>query len=844
MGEVYRATDTRLNRQVAIKVSAARFSERFEREARVIASLNHPHICHLYDVGPNYLVMEYVDGSELKGPLPLNQALKLAIQLASALEAAHRKTVTHRDLKPSNILVTKAGVKVLDFGLAKFEQTKEAKAKDETLTRPLTQEGSIVGTLQYMAPEQLQGKPTDNRTDLFAFGCVLYEMLTGKRAFDGTNNASVIAAILERPAPSVKQVAPPALDRVLGLCLEKDPDERWQTAHDLKAELMWIASGEAEIREQLEARSSTKKWIWAAGSLLMAAIAALAVWKLRPTPPLPVTRTVIELGPGEQLANLNGTAIAISPDGSSVVYVASRGGGPAQLFLRPLDALKAEPLAGTEGAASPFFSPDGRSIGFFAGTRLEKVMLGGGEAVTICEVGGGSSSAFPGAVWTPQDIIVFQGTGWFREVPATGGTPHRATMAGKGGYRQWRWLEFTPGGGGMVFASGTNPISFAGKSSITVATPGGVGTARELMPGTAPRLTTRGDLVYAQNGTLMVVPFNSKRLELAGTPSQALDGILETFSGAAQYSLSANGTLVYIPGGIQNSTSRLVWVDRQGAEQPLGAAVRGFYFPRLSPPDGRRIAVAVGEATSDVYLYDIARDALSRFTSGSTDANPFWSPDGKRLGFQSDEAGARNLFSQSSDGSGIAERLTTDILSVAGSWSPDGQRIAFQELTPETGNDIWTVGLADRVAKPFLKTPANEAAPQFSPDGHWMAYVSDETGRWEVYVRPFPGPGARYPISTEGGTEPMWNPAGHELFYRTGNRMMAVDVSFASGFSAGKPKKLFEGPWLPTPLTVANYDVSRDGKRFLMLKAAEPDNPARHIVVVQNWLEVLKKRNK
>ena len=389
-----------------------------------------------------------------------------------------------------------------------------------------------------------------------------------------------------------------------------------------------------------------------------------------------------------------------------------------------------------------------------------------------------------------------------------------------------------------------NPISFAGKSSITVAMLGGAGTVKELVSGTAPHLTATGHLVYAQNGTLMAVPFNSKLLELAGAPSQVLDGILESRSGAAQYSLSANGTLVYIPGGMQSSTSRLVWVDRQGTEQPLGAAVRGYYFPRLSPPDGRRIAVAIGEATSDVYLYDIARDALSRFTSGSTDANPIWSPDGKRLAFQSERAGSRNLFSQSADGSGTAERLTTDVLSVSGSWSPDGQRIAFQELDPETGNDIWTVGLADRMAQPFLKTPANEAAPQFSPDGQWIAYVSDETGRWEVYVRPYPGPGAKYPVSTEGGTEPVWNPAGHELFYRTGNRMMSVDVSFTPGFSAAKPKKLFEGPWLPTPLTVANYDVSRDGKRFLMLKAAEPDNTARHIVVVQNWFEVLKKRNK
>ena len=843
MGQVWKARDTRLDRIVAVKTSHAKFSERFEREAHTVAALNHPHICTLYDVGPDYLVMEYVEGSEIRGPLPLDQALRLAIQLASALEAAHRKTITHRDLKPSNILVTKAGVKVLDFGLAKFEQAKEAKVNDATLTRALTQEGVIVGTLQYMAPEQLQGKPADNRADLFAFGCVLYEMLTGKRAFDGTSNASVIAAILERPAPSVKEVAPAALDRVLGLCLEKDPDERWQTAHDLKAKLMWIAGGGREVARQAEGDSPSKKWIWGAASLLMATIAALAVWKLRPAPAAPVIRTVIALGADEQLANLNGNVIAISPDGSNVVYVASRSGGPAQLFLRPLAALKAEPMAGTEGAASPFFSPDGQWIGFMAGTKLEKVAIGGGAAIMLCDLGGGSSSAFPGATWSPHNTIVFQGSGSFREVPAAGGTPHRVAANWKNPY--WRWLDFMPDGSAIVFANGTTPLSFANKSSIAVAALGGAVTAKELIPGgTAPRFTATGDLVYAQNGILMAVPFNSKRLELAGSPSPVLEGIQESRSGAAQYGLSASGTLVYVPGGMQGSTSRLVWVDRQGTEQPLAAPARGYYFPRLSP-DGRRILVAIAEAASDIYLYDIAREALSRATTGSTDANPIWSPDGKRLAFQSDRAGPTNVFWQSADGSGAVERLTTsEFLNIAGSWSPDGHRIAFQELSPETGNDIWTVGLADRKAQPFLKTPANEAAPRFSPDGQWMAYASDESGRWEVYVRPYPGPGAKYPVSTEGGTEPVWNPAGRELFYRTGNRMMAVDVSFVSGFSAGKPKVLFEGPWLPTPLTASNYDVSRDGKRFLMLKAAEPENGARQIVVVQNWFEVLKKRNK
>jgi tRNA A-37 threonylcarbamoyl transferase component Bud32 len=379
MGQVWKARDTRLDRIVAIKTSAEKFSERFEMEARAVAALNHPHICTLYDVGPDYLVMEYVEGSEIKGPLALDQALAYAGQLASALEAAHRKGITHRDLKPANILVTKAGIKVLDFGLAKFEQTKAAVAADEAVTRAaLTQEGSILGTLQYMAPEQLQGKTIDTRADIFSFGCVLYEMLTGKRAFDGANSASVIAAILERPAPSVSAVAPATLDRVLKKCLSKDIDERWQSAHDLKDELAWIAGGGAEVPGQAEARPTlVKKFAWPLAAGLALVVGATTTWMLKPVPvPVrPVSRMVIDLAPDERFANLNTPVVAISPDGAAVVYVASRGSGPAQLFLRPLNALKAEPLAGTENAASPFFSPDGQWVGFFADGKLRKIAV-------------------------------------------------------------------------------------------------------------------------------------------------------------------------------------------------------------------------------------------------------------------------------------------------------------------------------------------------------------------------------------------------------------------------------------------------------------------------------------
>ncbi len=459
MGEVWKARDTRLDRIVAIKTSSAKFSDRFEREARAVAALNHPHICALYDVGPDYLVMEYVEGAEIKGPLPLDEALKYGAQICDALDAAHKKNITHRDLKPANILVTKAGVKLLDFGLAKMGPA--VKADEATMTMALTGKNEIVGTLLYMPPEQLQSKDTDARSDIFSFGLVLYEMLTGKRAFDGGNAASIIAAILERPAPSVAEVAPAALDRVVKKCLAKDPDDRWQSARDLKDELVWIAGGGTEVPRQAEVRP-TSKWVWGAAFLAGAAIAALAVWMLKPVPAKPVSRTVITLGPDEHLANLNDLAIAISPDGAYIVYVATRGSGRAQLFLRRLDAFKAEPVAGTEDAVSPFFSPDSQWIAFFADGKLKKVAVGGGAAITLYDAI--TALGETSGTWGPNNTILFQrSNGLFLEVSASGDALRRVTATAK--HPVWRWPEFLPGGRAVVFAGGTAALSFATNAS-------------------------------------------------------------------------------------------------------------------------------------------------------------------------------------------------------------------------------------------------------------------------------------------------------------------------------------------------------------------------------------------
>jgi eukaryotic-like serine/threonine-protein kinase len=555
-----------------------------------------------------------------------------------------------------------------------------------------------------------------------------------------------------------------------------------------------------------------------------------------------VSRTVISLGPDEHIANLDSysTAVAISPDGANIVYVASRGGAPAQLFLRPLDALKAEPVVGTEGAASPFFSPDGQWIAFLAANTLKKVGVAGGAATTIFETP--LVFAAQGGAWGPNNTILFQQpTGAFFEIPASGGTPRRLRVVAK--HPTWRWPQLMPDGRAVVFAAGPAGPAFGGAASIAVAAISGEGAEKDLIErGTAPRLASTGDLIYAQNGTLMAVPFNSRRLELAGSPAPVLEGVRESPFGATQYDLSAGGTLVYLPGGMRGSLSRLAWVDRAGKEQLLGAPANVYNFPRLSP-DGLYVAIGI-MVTNDIWLYDMARDRLSLATSAGTHAvNPVWSPDGRRFAFSSDRAGPSNVYWQHADGSGATERLTTSPSpTMASSWSSDGQTIAFMQSNAETGLDIWTVGLGDRKARPFLETRFNETAPVFSPDGQWIAYASDLSGRWEVFVQPYPGPGGKWQISTHGGTEPLWNPAGRELFYRDGNRMMAATVTLRPAFSADKPTVLFEGPWLPTSVTLRNYDVSPDGQRFLMLKAIAEDQGPRQIVVVQNWFEELKRR--
>jgi len=873
MGEVYRARDTRLDRIVAIKVLPNHFAsrsdlrERFEREARTIASLNHPHICTLYDIGhensTDYLVLEYLEGETLaerlkKGPLPLDQVLRFAIEISDALDKAHRKGITHRDLKPGNIMLTKSGAKLLDFGLAKLRQETTpapniSLSKLPTANDPATAAGTILGTLQYMAPEQLEGKEADARTDIFAFGVVVYEMATGKKAFEGKSQASVIGAILKDDPPpisSLQPMTPPALDRVVKTCLAKDPDERWQTASDLCRELKWIAGGSSQITSVsgIQAKGlralGRRPLIISLGTLLLGlVIASLGTWILKPSPPLPITRTVITLPPGRALAGIDlGTAVAISPDGSHLAYAATEG-GIQRLYLRAMDNLEAQPIPDTESAISPFFSPDGQWLGFFAEGALKKIPLNGG-AVTILNQSAIFDGSRRGGTWGTGGTIIVGST------PFGTGLSHLYQMSDGGGTLQmlagglrkqaisYRWPEFLPGDKAVLLAAGNTTV--AQKVAALSIQPG---EQKDLVQGAFyPRYAASGHLIYAQRGNLMAAPFDPKALAITGASVPVVEGVSQSqASGAAQYSISATGSLVYVPGSAPGVERRLVWVDRNGTELPIGAPVRAYESPRLSP-DGQRIAVTI---EGQIWLYELQRETLTRFTfEGNANNRPVWRPDGKRLAFYSDKEGPLNLFWQLADGSGGLERLTTsESTNVPLSFFPDGQLLAFHEVNQDGREEISVLHLPDHKVEPFLRTHFNEADPRFSPDGRWLAYMSDESGRWETYVQPYPGPGGKWQVSREGGREPVWNPSGKELFYRNGNKMMAVDVMTQPNFALGNPRVLFDVPYLLALVPVSNYDVSPDGRRFLMVKADQQQGPAAsQIVVVQNWFEELKQK--
>ena len=871
MGEVYRARDTRLDRIVAIKVLPAHLAdnsvlrERFEREAKTIASLNHPHICTLYDTGhqddTDFLVMEYLEGETLaqrlqKGPLPLEQVLRCATEIADALDKAHRKGITHRDLKPGNIMITKSGTKLLDFGLAKLAQESAPVTPESqlaTMKDPITAQGTILGTLQYMAPEQVEGKEVDARTDIFAFGVVVYEMATGKKAFEGKTQASLMAKILETdPAPmsALAPMTPPALDRLVKKCLSREPEGRWQAASDVCDELKWIADTGSQTATVAGAAAAAPGapgartlGLIAAGALLAAVVSGLVVWFFKPAPAAPkiVSRFSIAVPPNQSNASGGVGTLAISPDGTRIVYEQVRSGGRPQLYLRALNSLEAVPIPGTENGTDPFFSPDGQWVGFFTSGELKKVSLSGGAAVTLASAGRGEAN------WTSQGRILLEagsGFGPLRQVSELGGNPQPLFPLEKGEAENIEPVML-PGGKEVAFIS--NVGSGTGGARISVRSVAG-GERRDILPapGAQPQLHLRflppGYLLYVQNGNLMAAGLDLKRLSIPSPPVAVVEGILENPGpGTAQYDVSASGTLIYMPGAAQ-SPLKMVWVDRKGGEQPINAPPHMYVIPRISP-DGLRVAAGVEESDAQIWVYDLARDALTRLTfQGAPNVDPLWTSDGQRIVYKGT---GNRLYWQPADGSGSSEQITQDQLgtnNVPGSWSPDGQHMVFT-YDVQGGRQLWIYSAKDRKIAPFEQNPPKYVtAPRFSPDGRWIAYASPESGPMEIYVRPFPGPGGKWQVSTEGGTEPIWNPKGHELFYRSGKKLMAVEYEAQPTFSPGKPKELFEGPYVPTPRSFPDYDVSPDGQRFLMLKPAEDQQATSQIIVVQNWIEELKQK--
>jgi eukaryotic-like serine/threonine-protein kinase len=860
MGEVYRALDTRLNRTVAIKVLATRLTtdresrERFEREARIIAALEHPHICPLYDVGTqngvDFLVMQYLEGESLaerlaRGVLPLDQALRYSIELARALDVAHRAGVIHRDVKPANIMITKSGVKLLDFGVARAvaSRTEEVDARiatASTVPGPLTQEGTLLGTLQYMAPEQLEGTRADARTDIFAFGAVLYEMTTGRKAFNGANQAELIAAIVssDPAAISTLRVAVPRLlDRAIQKCLAKDPDVRWQSAGDLGDTLNWALDSHPNIPDVARPamRSllrDTRVWL---AVIAVGTTAASAAWLLRPSPPatLSTARFVIEPPRNMQVGSPSfPTTLAFSPDGRNLVYVASRG-GERQLFVRAIDQLESKTIDGTAGAYLPFFSPDGRWIGFLSDTSLSKIPLSGGASVAIA-----SAPRGPGANWGADDQIVFVPStrSGLSLIPANGGSSRPLTrLDAQRGDTSHRWPELLPGGRAVIFTAGP-PVLGDWYDGDIMAQSVDTGERHVLIRGAAQaRYVATGHLVYARAGTLFAVPFDADGLRVTGPAVAVLHGVREDqASAASQFTISAAGSLAYVPGGL--TTTEIRWVDRHGRTAPLMShkEPRKFYHPRLSP-DGQRLAITAARGNDDIWVYDLAQEALSRFTSGANHSNATWSPDGKRIMFTLEEA--NQLVWQLADRNAPEETMAVEPGFQLHGWSPDGQLVIFTKAGQTTGTDIWALRLADRERRPIIQTRFEERAPAISPDGRWLAYASNESGRFEVYVQPWSTRGGKVPISRAGGSEPLWNPNGNELFFRQENKLMAAAVTGSLRF--GTPQELFEMPAWNADAFRANYDVARDGQRFVLMTT--PNQDATSIHVVLNWLQELKR---
>ena len=868
MGEVYKARDTRLDRAVAIKVLASEtaddpeFRARFHREAKAIAALTHPHICTLHDVGHHdgidFLVMELVEGDTLaarlrSGPLPLDKALAYAIDVADALDKAHRAGIVHRDLKPSNVMLTKAGAKLMDFGIARMHPVAGSAVASATAmpteSAPLTGRGDILGTVHYMAPEVLEGRPADARSDIFAFGALLYELATGRRAFDGSSQATVIAAILSTEPPpllTLQPRAPAALEHVIASCLAKDPDQRWQSIADVKRELLWVRqtgsiskTASSVPRRALGLREPA--WLLAGVALGLAGAMLLTRRDSTQTVSTAPARFEIRLDAGWQVQGRP----AISPDGSRIVYAARPSDEPdgQRLYVRALDRVAPVVLDGTVGAAWPFFSPDGQWIGYFHAKGLSMVATAGGVPIPISTTG----HLAIGGSWTGDGHILFAPTVFsgLRRVSVKGGTLETLTTPSSArGEVGHMFPEVLPDDKAVLLTI-TNADSFE-SSKIAVHAFGG-GQARVLLDGGKdPRYISSGHLVYARGSTLMAVPFDVQTRQIHGTPVAVLDEVRH--STASHFAVARSGTLVYTEGAEETNLSTPVWIAGDGRVVHLANAVVGEYFdPRISP-DGGQIAVSVRVGhNQDIWVHDIARGTWLRLTQDpATDMAPVWIAGGSRIVYSSRSGESVDLFSVPSDGAGEPEALfKSDGWKFASSWSESQKVLAFQEsgkgVYGAVGSDVWMLNLAGPPrAEPFIRSRFSEGSLAISPSGRWVAYQSDESGRREVYVRPLRGPGRKWQISTDGGQHPRWSVSEDELLYVNGSRLMTTAVRSDPDFTAGTPRQKATADYYGG-VSVPNYDISRDGRLLLMQKVAPPP-PARRLIVVQDWIRELKRR--
>jgi Tol biopolymer transport system component len=873
MGEVYQAHDTKLGRDVAIKVLPEAFAHdpdrlsRFQREAKMLASLNHPNIATIHGLeqsnGTSYLVMELVAGETLaeritrEGPVPLEEALKIAVQIAEALEAAHEKGIIHRDLKPANVKVTPEGkVKVLDFGLAKAfagDSPSSDPADSPTLSRAATMQGVLLGTAAYMSPEQARGKAVDKRTDIWAFGCVLYELLTGKQAFQGEDITEILAAVVksEPDWTALPANISPSIRVLMQRCLRKDRRKRISDASDVRIEIEDAIAAPKDSGVTQAAPASTSKLLLAVGAVAAALVivAAVTSWGWwRATRPIeqalrPLMRLDVDLGPDVLLGAPAGADEIISPDGTRLVYVSQ-----GRLFTRRLDQPNATELAGTQGGYAPFFSPDGQWVAFFTTGTLQKVSVEGGSAITLCIAGNAR-----GGSWGEDGNIIaaLSATGGLSRIPSAGGPPTPVTDL-QSGEATHRWPQILAGGKAVLFTApaGVGAYDTANIEVMTLADHRRKTLVRGGMFG---RYVPSSHLVYVNRGTLFAVPFDVDRLEVHGTPAPVLEQVTyNAAQGSAQLDFSTTGTLIYRSGGgTGGGLLTVAWLDGAGKVQPLLAKPGNYGRPSMSP-DGQRLALEVpGGSGTDIWVYDWQRDTMTRLTFTGNVQAPLWSPDGRYIAFRAVGEGISMIRS---DGAGKLQPLTQSKNSqYPWSFTPDGKLLAFHEQDTKTGNDLWTVPLESvsaglRGGKPevFLQTPAQELYPSFSPDGRWLAYSSDESGGAQIYVRAFPDKGGKWQISNSGGAYPMWSHNGHELLFEAldNSIMVAAYAEKGDSFVADKPR-VWSEKQIGGTIGGRNVDLAPDGKRIVALMPVETTDGQKtqnHVTFLMNFFDEVRRR--